>query len=141
MSEQTPTMNEEQRNQWVREKFQAANAFLAQNGLVTERVITQESRYIAPVVALWKFSLQGMSDKVWAVSGELPTDYIDAKVAATPREALRYFCYRWQKKADSILHADTPPDAQQKSIAEEFIKNAERIYPLTEQQELWQEEG
>ncbi|WP_157957809.1 DUF4826 family protein [Aliidiomarina celeris] len=140
MTEQYQAMTEEQHNEWVREKFQAANAFLAQHGVLTERVLTKDSRYMAPLVAIWKFSIQGVTDKVWAVSGEVPTDYMDASAAATPRDALRYFCYRWQQKADMILNGDTPPDAQQKAIAEEFIKNAERLYPLTENNAMWEEE-
>ena len=42
-------VSEEQRAEWVREQFQKANKFLAENGVLFDSVTTEESRYLMPV--------------------------------------------------------------------------------------------
>ncbi len=134
-------MTEQKMQEWVRAQFQRANAYLAERGLITNVILTKESRYFVPHVALWKFTLQGLTEKVWAITGnDLPTDHIDASFAATPQDALRYFSYRWQLKADKILNSETPSDAEQKEFAEILIRSAEKIYPMSEDASMWKEE-
>ncbi|MCO4320639.1 DUF4826 family protein [Aliidiomarina quisquiliarum] len=133
-------MTEQEMQEWVRAQFQRANAYLAERGLITNVILTKESRYFAPHLAVWKFTLQGLTEKVWAITGnDLPTDHIDASFAATPQDALRYFSYRWQLKADKILASELPSDAKQQEFAQILIRSAEKIYPLSENPSLWQE--
>ncbi len=53
MSEQI-NLTEEQQSAWVREQYQKATKYLAEKGLVTENVAPKDSRYLVPVVAIWK---------------------------------------------------------------------------------------
>lgn len=46
--------DQEQLAQWVREQFQKANKHLAENGVLFESVVIEDSRYLAPMVAVWK---------------------------------------------------------------------------------------
>jgi len=134
-------MTEQEMQEWVRLQFQRANAYLAERGLITNVILTKESRYLVPQVALWKFTLQGLAEKVWAITGnDLPTDHIDASLAATPQEALRHFSYRWQLKADNILNSEAPIDAKQQEFAQILIRSAEKIFPISENASLWQQE-
>ena len=67
-------VSEEQRAEWVREQFQKANKFLAENGVLFDSVTTEESRYLMPYLAVWK--IRAMDGKqYWVISGDLPTDY------------------------------------------------------------------
>ncbi len=126
---------------WVREQFQHTNAYLAERGLLTNVVLTKECRYLIPHVALWKFTLQGLTEKVWAISGpDLPTDHIEASLAAKPQDALRYFSYRWQLKADNILNNEALVDSKQQEFAQILIRSAEKIFPMSEDASLWQNE-
>ncbi|CUS48971.1 MAG: hypothetical protein HLUCCO02_02910 [Idiomarinaceae bacterium HL-53] len=141
MVQELPPMTEEEHATWVRTQFQNANAHLAEHGLLSDRVLTKESRYLAPFVALWRFSIQGMQEQVWVITGDLPNDHIDASVAEKPREALRHFCYRWQLKADKLLANEAAVSQEDHALAQTFIKGAENVFPLTEMEELWVEES
>lgn len=50
----TPEEQEALTQQWVKEHFQKANRFLAEKGVIPSKVIAEESRYLAPFLAVWK---------------------------------------------------------------------------------------
>lgn len=64
----------------------------------------------------------------WFISGDLPTAIADSSVAATPREAGRYFALRW--------HLDA---ARGSNRAAELAANAEYLYQFVNRDELWPE--
>lgn len=134
MSEQA-TFSEEEMNNWVREQFQKSNGYLAERGILTDQVLTKESRYLAPHIAVWKFTVRGVSERVWVISGVVPTDHVEAKVAATARDALRHFSLRWQVRADEILNS--MPNETEKKFAEMLVTHAEACYDLVENESLW----
>ncbi|WP_194755623.1 DUF4826 family protein [Aliidiomarina indica] len=132
-----PVMTEEQQNDWVREQFQKANGYLVEKGMITDQVLTKESLYLVPQIAVWKFTLKGVTEKVWAISGVVPTDHVDAKVAENPRDALRHFSLRWQLRAEEILN-NKASDETQRKFAGMLIVHAEACYDLVQNDELWQ---
>ncbi|TRW49770.1 DUF4826 family protein [Aliidiomarina halalkaliphila] len=132
-----PVMTEEEQNAWVREQFQKANGYLVEKGMITDQVLTKESLYLVPQIAVWKFTLKGVTDKVWAITGVVPTDHVDAKVAENPRDALRHFSLRWQLRAEEILQNERS-DATERKFAEMLVVHAEACYGLVQNEELWQ---
>ncbi|RUO36520.1 DUF4826 family protein [Aliidiomarina sanyensis] len=134
MSQQA-ALSEQEMNNWVREQFQKANGYLAEKGILTDQVLTKESRYLAPHIAVWKFSLRGLTDKVWAISGVVPTDHVDAKVAKDARDALRHFSLRWQVRAEEILQSQ--PNETERKFAEVLVNHAEACYELVDNEQLW----
>lgn len=127
---------EEQRNQWVREQYQKATKYLAEKGFVTESVATLDSRYLVPVVAVWK--LQTIKkENVWVISGDLPCDHISVSAAENVREAIRNFSMKWQMQAQNILAAAN--DETQVKFAEFLVSRAEGLYQIFENEKLWNE--
>ena len=51
---QQPQLTQAQQAEWARIQFQKANKHLAENGVLFESVVTDESRYLAPYLAVWK---------------------------------------------------------------------------------------
>ncbi|MGL6123443.1 MAG: DUF4826 family protein, partial [Shewanella sp.] len=45
---------EKLRQEWVRTQFQKANRFLAEKGVIPSKVLADDSRYLAPYMAIWK---------------------------------------------------------------------------------------
>ena len=92
MTDNTPQneMTDQQRSEWVREQFQKANKHLAENGVLFESVVTNESRYLVPYLAVWKIK-DTNNAMYWVMSGDLPTDYIAESTAATARDAIKHF--------------------------------------------------
>lgn len=127
---------DEQRSEWVREQYQKSIKYLAEKGFVTDSVTLMESRYLVPIVAVWK--LQTIDkQKVWVISGDLPNDHIAASAAESVREAIRNFSMKWQLQAQNIL--DGARDQSQIDFAKLLVSRAEGLYQLFENEDLWPE--
>lgn len=129
-------MSPEQLSNWIREQYQKANKYLAENGILFESVATEESRYLAPYVAVWKIkSIEGKN--YWVISGDVPTDVIPYKTEKNAQNTLRAFSMRWQLKAEQILQSNIN-DQTQKDFAQLLINKAENMYQLFTNDEVWQ---
>ena len=120
---------------WQRECFQTAQKHLAEKGVMPKSLIEKESRFIAPLVALWKFKAQD-GKTYWVITGRLPTDFAPTTVAENARDVLRYFSLQWQLKADQIMHTGAA-DKTKVDFANLLINRAQGIYELYEKEEMW----
>ncbi|WP_445946194.1 DUF4826 family protein [Shewanella sp.] len=126
------------RQEWVRTQFQKANRFLGEKGVIPSKVITDESRYLAPYFAIWKMeSKQPTKQTFWVMSGDLPSDYVDVNVASTAREAVRHFSMMWQVKAENLHRAGATKDATQAKFADLLVSRAESLYKMQADDKLW----
>ncbi|GGF55525.1 DUF4826 family protein [Alteromonas lipolytica] len=136
MTEKLEPLTEEQIQNWAREQFQKANQFLAQEGVLFDSVDTEKSRYLPPLVAIWK--IKALDSKVyWVLTGDLPTDFMLASVADDARSALKHFSMSWQIKAENLVQNNASNDESQTAYAKLLADRAERIYLLQERAELW----
>ena len=132
MTEAVP-MTEEQQQQWIRDQYQLATKYLAEKGIVTNSVNAEDSRYLVPLLALWKLtSLDGK--KFWVLCGDLPSDHSSFDVAPNAREALRHFSLKWQMQAENLLQANTD---EQNDFANLLIGRADGLYKLYDDESLW----
>ena len=99
-------MTQDEQQAWVREQYLKATKYLAQKGLVTESVADTESRYLIPLMAVWKINLIDKT-KVWVISGDLPTDHLVLEENESARNVLRHFTFKWQIQADGLLKSDS----------------------------------
>lgn len=134
----TAEQQEELRQEWIREHFQKANRFLGEKGIIPSKVIADESRYLAPYVAVWKMeSKQPKKQTFWVMSGDLPSDYVDVKVAATARDALRHFSMMWQLKAENLEKSGATKEPTQAKFAQLLVSRAESLYQIHNDEKLW----
>ncbi|AXT40531.1 DUF4826 family protein [Alteromonas sp. BL110] len=132
--ERQPISEEEHAN-WVREQFQKANKFLAENGVLFDTVITEDSRYLMPYLAVWK--IKAMDGKLyWVISGDLPSDYTSIDNAKNAKEVLRHFSMHWQLKAENLINAKGA-DESQKAFGELLVNRAESLFAMQNTPELW----
>ena len=132
MSEAVP-MTEEQQQQWTRAQYQVATKYLAEKGIVTNSVQVEDSRYLVPVLALWKLTAMD-GKKYWVLCGELPCDHSSCEVANDAREALRHFSLKWQMQAENLLQGKSE---EQHQFAHLLIGRAEGLYKLYNDEALW----
>lgn len=130
-------MTPEQQTAWIKEQFQSATKYLASKGLITETVADTESRYLVPLVAVWKVNLADKS-KAWVISGDLPTDHLSIDAATTARDAMRQFSFKWQMQAENLRKSGKP---EQQEFAQMLVSRAEGLYDLFSNDELWQGQG
>ncbi|GAA5215175.1 DUF4826 family protein [Corallincola platygyrae] len=139
MSEQQD--NREALQGWVREQFQKAQKHLASKGIIPARVLEKESRYLPPLVSVWKIETADKPAKtVWVISGDLPSDHVEAGAADSAREVLRYFGLRWQMQAEQIIQQGPNADKTQKEFAGMLISRAEGLAQMYDNQALWANE-
>jgi hypothetical protein len=123
---------------WVKEQFQRANKHLAEKGILFDAVVVEESRYMAPNVAVWKIK-DTKNDFYWVISGEVPADALPHSIAASAREAIKHFSLAWQIKAENILHSPAV-DTTQREYATLLASKAEMLYAIQDNEEWWQGE-
>ena len=142
MTQQTPKsdtikpLSEDEIIAWSRESYQQATAHLAEKGVLTDTVSMEQSRYLAPVLAIWK--IKSTENKwFWVISGDLPTDSITEEGAQSPRDAVRAFSLQWQMKAE-IIRTNPDSDQTRQEYAALLIGRANGLYDIYEQEGLWQ---
>lgn len=133
MADQQPTMTEAEAEQWVRAQYQAAAKYLAEQGFILDMVHLQDSRYLAPYVAVWRFTTMDKKD-VWIINGDVPTDMVAAKVANDARSVMRHFALQWQLKAKALEDQARP---EEQDHANYLIGRAEMVYRTTDLDNLW----
>jgi hypothetical protein len=133
MSEQ---LTDQERSQWVQAQFRKANEYLASKGILPDQVVVKESRYLAPLIAVWKIKSQDRKE-YWVLSGDLPTDHLAVSAAPDAKEAIRAFSLNWQLKAQQIIDSGTT-DKTQQDFANLLISRAHGLYDLFDQDEIWQ---
>ncbi|MEO2265989.1 DUF4826 family protein [Pseudoalteromonas pernae] len=136
MSEQQN--QEEQIRAFQRETFESAQKHLAQKGIIPQTVADKDSRFLAPLCAVWKFKAQN-GRSYWVVSGNLPTDHAEINAASNAREAMRYFSFQWQLKAEEIMSSPRV-DKTQREFAELLVRRAHGLYELYNNDQLWANE-
>ena len=131
--QQQQEMTADQQQQWIREQYQVATKYLATQGLVTESVVVEESRYLIPFLSVWKLKTIDGS-YFWVICGDLPSDHNNIDVAPNAREAVRHFSFKWQMQAENLLKSD---DKEQEDFAKLLIERAEALYDMYQQEKLW----
>lgn len=58
LTEKEQVITPEQRIAWQRECFQNAQKYLAEKGIMPKSVVDKDSRFLAPLCAMWKFKAQ-----------------------------------------------------------------------------------
>ncbi|HAW92003.1 MULTISPECIES: DUF4826 family protein [unclassified Arsukibacterium] len=127
---------EQQRIEWVRTQYQKANQYLAGKGIIPDNVAVTESRYLPPLVALWKLNTKDKKS-YWVISGDLPTDHMPFSAAPTARDAMRSFSLNWQIKAENIMNNATV-EKTQRDFANLLVSRAQGLYQLFEDEAVWQ---
>ena len=137
MESQAP-QNQEQLAEWAKAQFQKANQHLAENGLLFQSVVAEDSRYLAPYVAVWKINTND-DKQLWVISGDLPADYLPVSVADSARSALKHFALKWQLKAENI-RLQVVNDKTQLEFASLLEARAESLFELENNEQLWQQQ-
>lgn len=132
----TKQMSQEEMSAWVRDQFQKANKYLAENGILFDTVVTEESRYLAPYVAVWKIKAND-GKFFWVITGDLPTDFMPFENEQTARAAIRHFSLRWQLKAENIKRKENA-DATEIEFSDILISRAEGLHRIQAQEGLWE---
>lgn len=119
---------EEKLGQWTTETLESAVEALLGMGLTDTPLVEAKPAWVLPFQLLIG-KIREQRDETgfwWFITGDFPLDHVDASVAASPREAARYFALRWQVRA-----------ANEAEAGGDVAEKAESLYQLTEDDRLW----
>ena len=139
--------NPEVEEQWCLERREEVAAHLAREDVEHGRIGEWPAWHLAPYVSIWAVESAKRPGWVgwWAISGDLPTDYVSASEIKHPREALQAFAARWREAASSmsqgqaLLGFSVGPASEGPGLAPTLAARADLLQDLATDEELWDE--
>jgi hypothetical protein len=149
MSENSQSHEHQGAADWTSNTLDTAVNELMQRGLIKFEMLEARSIWTLPY-RLMIGQIRDANDTSsvkWIIAGGAPVDCIDGSVAATPREAARYFAMKWQLDAaryrDPSVQESLNPEMKQgwDQLGTTLAQQAEALYELTEIESHWQNSG
>jgi len=97
---------------WIRAQRADVIAYLTRES-VHHRGVSQEPLwFVYPYVAVWSVESQATPHVIgwWAISGDLPTDYVSGHDAHDPRSVLAHFARKWGEASAAMLSGQPHPE-------------------------------
>jgi hypothetical protein len=97
--------------QWLTEQRDNVQQYLKDQGVQHRGVASEPEWFVAPYVSVWAIkSIERLGEiGWWAVSGDLPTDYLSGHDATDARTALAAFAKRWREVSSYMLRGEAHP--------------------------------
>lgn len=97
--------------EWLEKQRSKVIQYLQNQGVQHGGVALEPAWFIAPCVSLWIIWSGKRKDAIgwWAISGDLPTDYLSGHDAGNPRTALGAFARIWAEVSDCMVRGEEHP--------------------------------
>ena len=135
-------------SQWCTERRQDIAEYLREEGLAHGRIGESPAWHIAPIVSVWAIESLSSPGSVgwWAISGDLPNDYVSRSKAKDPREAVQAIASLWQQAAQYMARGERHPTfrigsgEQDKELAPMLASRAAFLLEMVDDSETWDED-
>jgi hypothetical protein len=96
---------------WLAEQRSNVQRYLGVEGVHHGGVSPEAAWFVAPFVSVWTVESVAKPGAIgwWAISGDLPTDYLSGHDATDARSALAAFSSRWRNVAGYMLRGEDHP--------------------------------
>ncbi|QWV94297.1 DUF4826 family protein [Geomonas oryzisoli] len=103
--------NPEIEERWCTEQRSEVQDYLLGQNVDYGEIGEWPAWHVAPMVAIWAIESKVNPGWVgwWAISGDVPTDYISAEKVKNPREAMRVFAKVWAEVSGGMLRGESHP--------------------------------
>jgi hypothetical protein len=134
--------------QWCTERRQEVTDYLRREGLAHGEISAEPAWHVAPYVSVWAVESTATPGATgwWAVSGDMPNDYVSASKASNPREAVRAIATLWQEAAQYMARGEKHPTfrigsgEQDKELAPMLASRAELLLEWVSDPQAWEED-
>ena len=131
--------------EWIATQRQHVSHYLAAEQVDHLGVGAYPAFHVHPYLALWAVQSRGSPGAVgwWALSGDVPSDYISGSDASHPREALRAFARHWHDWSAHMLRGDAHPDYQltggpeSPELGDLLRRRAQLLAQFADDEEAW----
>jgi hypothetical protein len=132
---------------WCLERRGEIAAYLQREGLTHGEIGDAPAWHVAPYVSVWAIESVAAPGHVgwWAISGDLPNDYVSADRVRTPREAVRAIASRWQEVVAFMSRGEEHPAFRigagqpDQGLAPLLASRARLLLDWVDDAELWEE--
>ncbi|HTY88807.1 MAG TPA: DUF4826 family protein [Candidatus Acidoferrum sp.] len=96
---------------WLAKQRDTVLRYLQDEGVRHRGVSSKPKWFIAPCASVWAVESMNTPGAVgwWAISGDLPTDYLSGNDAVDARNALAAFANRWREVSGYMLRGERRP--------------------------------
>lgn len=96
---------------WTRQQRAQVDEYLRKQRVRHGGIGDHPAFSVPPYLSLWAIQSNRTPGAVgwWAISGDLPTDYISSSDGRTPREAIRAFSRVWREASACMLRGEKMP--------------------------------
>lgn len=134
--------------QWFAERRAEVSKYLKHEGVTHGQIGSEPAWHLAPYVSIWAVESLKSPGWVgwWAISGDLPNDYVSAEDIKTPREAMHAIASLWQEAAEYMSRGEPHPTFRigsgenDKELAPMLTSRAETLLGWASDPEVWEED-
>jgi hypothetical protein len=135
-----------QEAQWFAKQRSIVECYLEGEGVKHRGVASEPDWSVAPYVAIWSVESMKAPGAVgwWAISGDLPTDYLSGHDATDARTALARFAERWREVSAYMLRGEEHPTVRfrgvsdQRELGDLLRRRAQIIERWSRDDEIWE---
>src|SRR5215813_1590246 len=135
-------------SKWFAERREEVSKYLQREGVRHGRIRMVPAWYLAPYVSVWAVESIDNSGSIgwWAISGDMPNDYVSAEEARDPREAVRAIASLWKEAAQYIARGERHPTFsigsgdQDAELAPMLASRADLLLKWVSDPEVWKED-
>jgi hypothetical protein len=133
---------------WISSQRKVVEEYLGREGVDHLGVGEYPAFHVHPYLAVWAVQSKKAPGWVgwWAISGDLPTDYVSRGRIAHPRQALREFAQRWREVSDYMIRGEAHPDVRIGSpnewpwLGPLLRERADNLQRYVDEADIWQGE-
>lgn len=133
--------------QWCAERRQEVADYLRREGLAHGQVGEWPAWHVRPYVSVWAIESLSRPGAVgwWAISGDLPNDYVSSSNAKSPREAVQAIASLWREAAEYMARGEKHPTfqigsgQQDEKLAPMLASRAELLLEWIDDPKAWEE--
>lgn len=130
---------------WVASQRKVVQEYLEREQVDHLGVGEYPAFHVYPYVAVWAVQSKKSPGWVgwWAISGDLPTDYVSRGTITHPREALRAFAHQWHELSSYMLRGEAHPDVkigtpdQWPELGDLLWRRAKILQTYADDDEIW----
>lgn len=135
-------MNEDQ---WLIDQRRLVEDYLSDQGILFPAIDEVPAFQVYPYLALWAVESKKAPGSIgwWAISGDLPTDYLSRGDGREPREALMAFARNWAELAECMMRGEAHPECRigmpedWPKLGNLLMRRAEMIRDISEDDAIW----